>query len=178
MSPSLPLRRSRAQRGFTLVEMLAIVGIVAVLTAAVSPSMIEASATSRLDAAANQLAGAVRLARAEAVKRGTVVLVEPISASAWAGGLRVLADDDGNPTTVPPSNPDPTVRVFDGVRNVSTETGAPARLAFDGRGQNVSLAADPQPTTSIIALCASGKRRSLRFEPSGALLHGTPAGGC
>jgi type IV fimbrial biogenesis protein FimT len=66
-------RSARQQRGFTLVEMLAAIAILAVLLVLAAPSFTNASLPSKLRSVANSLVGAAQLARSEAIKRDAVV---------------------------------------------------------------------------------------------------------
>ena len=65
--------RRRAGRGFTLVEMMTVVSIVAILVTVAAPSFAEMVATQRVRAAASALTESLWLARAEATKRNTDV---------------------------------------------------------------------------------------------------------
>ncbi len=66
-------RRNERLRGFTLVEMLVALAVLAVLLAIAAPSFTEASLPSKLRSTANSLVGAAQLARSEAIKRDAVV---------------------------------------------------------------------------------------------------------
>ena len=65
--------RRRAGRGFTLVELLTVVSIVAVLAAVAAPSFGAMMASQRVHAATSALNESLWLARAEATKRNTDV---------------------------------------------------------------------------------------------------------
>jgi len=65
--------RHRASRGFTLVELMTVVSIVAVLATVAAPSFAEMMATQRVRTAASALTESLWLARAEATKRNTDV---------------------------------------------------------------------------------------------------------
>lgn len=67
------LTRRRACRGFTLVEMMTVVSIIAILASVAAPSFAELAATQRVRAAASALSESLWLARAEATKRNTNV---------------------------------------------------------------------------------------------------------
>jgi len=69
----MKVRSARQKRGFTLVEMLAAIAILAVLLALAAPSFTNASLPSKLRSVANSLVGAAQLARSEAIKRDAVV---------------------------------------------------------------------------------------------------------
>ena len=58
------------QRGFTLLELMAVMAIVAILASIAIPSMQSLIDSSKISAHREALAGAVKLARSEAVTRG------------------------------------------------------------------------------------------------------------
>jgi type IV fimbrial biogenesis protein FimT len=64
---------ARQKRGFTLVEMLVAMAVLAVLLALAAPSFTNAGLPSKLRSVANSLVGAAQLARSEAIKRDAVV---------------------------------------------------------------------------------------------------------
>lgn len=60
-------------RGFTLLETMVAVAVVAILLSLAVPMYSDSRLNSQLRASANDLVGSVYLARSEAIKRGTVV---------------------------------------------------------------------------------------------------------
>ena len=78
-------------RGFTLVEALVVMAIIAILLAIAMPSFRDFAAARAVDAQISDFAGSLRLARTEAIKRGRAVVMcrtnDPQAASpACAGG--------------------------------------------------------------------------------------------
>jgi general secretion pathway protein H len=68
---SFPVSRSRrAQRAFTLLEMLAVIILIGVAAAAVSISVAHGLASARINAAAGELASALRATRTQAIVHG------------------------------------------------------------------------------------------------------------
>ena len=67
--------RSGFQKGFSLVELLVVVAILGVLAGLAAPSFTSLIRSNRLTAAANDLLGAVALARSEALKRAQRVVL-------------------------------------------------------------------------------------------------------
>lgn len=82
----------RQSRGFTLVELLTVVAIAAVLTAAAVPSFNRFLVSARVSEAESALRGAIELARSEAVVRSTRVGVcRSATANAAAPGCTAAA---------------------------------------------------------------------------------------
>ena len=83
-----------AQRGFTLIEMLTVVSILAILMAVVAPGLGSFLAGQRVKAAAYDLTAALLMARSEALKRNGSVRISR-SGSSWSNGwtVAVVAND-------------------------------------------------------------------------------------
>lgn len=87
--------------GFTLVELMVTVAVLAILVAVAVPSMADFSANNRLAAAKSAFSSTVALARTEAAKRGRPVILQAaaggVAGNEYAGGwgLYVDVDQDG-----------------------------------------------------------------------------------
>jgi type IV fimbrial biogenesis protein FimT len=85
--------------GFTLVETMVVVAIVAILGSIAAPSFQEMIRKNRLTAASSALQVSLNLARSEAVKRGTdarVTIAPNGSVGNWTGGWTVFVDGTTN----------------------------------------------------------------------------------
>src|SRR5690348_11219564 len=70
------VRRAHAgSRGFTLIEMMAVLALIGIVVAAAAPSWVEIQRDRRTDAAARAIADIYRIARSRALGRGSAVMV-------------------------------------------------------------------------------------------------------
>jgi type IV fimbrial biogenesis protein FimT len=76
-------------RGFTMPELLAVVAILATLSALAAPSFSGLIATMRARSASSELYASLTRARSEAIKRNAEVTLAPASAGQWQGGWRI-----------------------------------------------------------------------------------------
>ena len=83
MGKNMPRRLSHqatsARRGFTLVELMVVVAVMAILAAIAAPSMTGLINANRLSGQAGELSATMQLARSEAVRRNARVTVCPSS---------------------------------------------------------------------------------------------------
>ncbi|WP_431276158.1 GspH/FimT family pseudopilin [Variovorax ureilyticus] len=118
------------ERGFTLVEMMVVIAIVAILGAIAVPSFRDLLLNQRLASNASDFAAALSLARTEAMKRSQKVGLDPIGRD-WSNGWEV-AITVGKQREV--------LRTFDGLRpgvvvdSGATTGGLKQALAYDANG--------------------------------------------
>src|SRR3970040_2076707 len=82
-------------RGFTLIEVMGAVALVAILTSLAGSSFVRLIADQRAKAAATDLFTALNVARSEAIKHNLNVTLQPKSGD-WAHGW-VIVNPDGGP---------------------------------------------------------------------------------
>ncbi|WP_435456306.1 GspH/FimT family pseudopilin [Variovorax sp. LT2P21] len=97
---------SRKMGGFTAVELMVVIAIVAILGALAAPSFSDVVSRYRVRRAAEDLSRTLSLARTEAIRRGGRILVVPIpsipnsciggSNGAWNCGWMIVSDANGN----------------------------------------------------------------------------------
>lgn len=92
-----------AARGFSLVEVLSVVAVLGVLAGVAVPSFQAFGGSMRVSASSNELLADLLLARSEAIKRNTRVVVcksrdgqACATAGSWQQGWIVFADQDGD----------------------------------------------------------------------------------
>jgi type IV fimbrial biogenesis protein FimT len=88
-------------RGFTLVEMMTVLAVVAILLTVAAPSFSDFIVTQRIRNASYELFADLSYARSEALKRnGTVDVASASGTSAWAGGWTISVTASGTTTTL------------------------------------------------------------------------------
>ncbi|MFD1836964.1 GspH/FimT family pseudopilin [Paracidovorax cattleyae] len=86
---------ARRPRGFTLIELMVVMVLVAVLLRIGIPSFVSFQRNSELTSAANGLLSSINSARTEAMKRNMNATVYPTDGRSWAAGWTVYVDVDG-----------------------------------------------------------------------------------
>lgn len=147
--------------GFTLLELLVTIAVVAIVASLAVPSFQNMIATQRVRSAGNDLLVAFNFARSEAVKRNTTVRVEPGVGSGdddWNNGWEIYVAGAATP-----------IQVHDDFGGV-TLTGTPAATAVsfggDGRRNSVDVEVEIAPPSGsgaskrCIGVSATGKPSS------------------
>jgi type IV fimbrial biogenesis protein FimT len=144
ISATSPTRRDR---GFTTLELMVTVAIAAMLAAVAAPGMLDFIRSNRLSTAARQFDADLVLARREAIKRNTRVLVCPVgdvagkcgaaTTTAWTQGWLVChdANADGDCDDAVAGNPNPIRK--HGALDASltlTQTAPAAVVRFNANG--------------------------------------------
>ena len=85
-------------KGFTLVELMVVIAVLAVLLSIAAPSFTAFRRNSELTSLANKLVGSINAARGEAMKAGRSAFVVPANGTAWASGWIVYVDMNADNT--------------------------------------------------------------------------------
>jgi len=140
----------RKRRGFTVVEMLMTVTLLAVLVALGAPNLRNLMISQKVKTAASDLHLSLSLARSEAIKRNAAVDIVPVSTADWSQGWSVKAG-----TSV--------LMTQDPYKNVAF-TGPAANVTYVGTGRMTGTAVlffiHSTDAPAIAARC-------VQIEPSG-----------
>ncbi|MDH5208125.1 MAG: GspH/FimT family pseudopilin [Burkholderiaceae bacterium] len=113
--------RAKVQRGFTLVEMIIVMAIMAILAGVSASSFVWLNQSTQIRGAAFDLVADLDFARSEAVKRNDDVVVAPVG-GLWANGWTVSAAGT-------------VLRTRAALTGQVDFAAAPGTLTFDGSGR-------------------------------------------
>jgi type IV fimbrial biogenesis protein FimT len=161
--------------GFTLIEAMVVVSILAILAAIATPNMSRFLQSRQTESAARNISNDALFARGEAIKRnGPILLCAGISGDCaatpsstdWMNGWRVCYDKnaDGACDEGTDSDPNP-IRVRDAVNVNVTLEGPASRLQFNADG---TMGASVAASFSAVTTKGSQYKWVVRLAPSGA----------
>jgi type IV fimbrial biogenesis protein FimT len=142
--------RSIAQRGFTLIEAVIVMAIMAILAGVSTSSFVWLNQSTQIRGAAFDLVADLDFARSEAVKRNGDVVVAPVG-GAWVNGWTITSGGT-------------VLRQHAALTAQIDFAAAPGTLTFDGAGR-ASLV-----SVSNFQICppsGSVAGRTVRIDPSG-----------
>jgi len=145
------LTSMRKQRGFTLIELMVILAIVAIIAGFGVPQIIGLIQNNRVVSQVNNLSAQLQYARSEAVRRASAinVIANDTGTTNWKGGWTVYIDSD-NDNTVDKGEELRIVAALD-IPNV-TITGPSTNIVFSADGSSgtaqILTLADTKTSTS------------------------------
>jgi type IV fimbrial biogenesis protein FimT len=142
----------RGARGFTLIELMVTLAILAIMATLAGPPMASMVAAQRLRGVATDFHQSLLKARSEAIKRNTSVTVNPIGGS-WASGWSIV--DPANPGGQPLDQ-----RAANGAVLVASSL---SQIIYRGSGR-ISVSATP---TFVFTAASTTEARCVAIDPSG-----------
>lgn len=164
----------RQQHGFTLLELMTAVTVLAVLAAIATPSFKQFSANSRISATANSIVTALAIARSEALRQSTLVTICPASdatdtacgtSADWKNGWIVFRDGSGTPGQL--DGTDILLKAWPAPSNGINVTTATDYLQFDARGLNARRQA--ATLTAASADCTGNNKSQILVTAIGSV---------
>jgi type IV fimbrial biogenesis protein FimT len=119
----MTIKTKMVAKGFTLVELMVTLAIVAILASVAVPSFQDMVNNNRLTSQANEFITALNYSRSEAVKRGTSITLTANTSGNWDDGWTIKDGTD-------------TIRNYAAFKGSSalTSTTAPASVTYKGTG--------------------------------------------
>jgi type IV fimbrial biogenesis protein FimT len=155
-------RRGAGTRGFTLIEAMVVLAIVAILAGLAGPSFRQLIGTMQAKSASFDLINDLALARSEALKRNERVRIRPAGDGDWSAGwvvVRLLPDDTEDATPL---------RTREALGSSLSIYGAPNALTFRPNGRPGNDTSDANMSWSISTPAIAGVMpRCVVITPTG-----------
>lgn len=163
---------SRVQAGFSLPELMTVLAVAAVALAVAAPSLREMIGTLQLRAAANDLFGAIGLARGQALARNARVMLAPRDPAGvdWARGWTVFMDVDGDRK---PGAGEEVIAVHGplaegiAIRFAFTSAAPPYYIAYNGAGRSCSDTSSAAARWGTLSLFGASHARRIKINMLG-----------
>lgn len=141
--------QARTASGFSLIELLVTVALIAILMALGVPSFTTFQRNSELTSRANSLLASMNAARGEAMKRGRDAVVAPLDGANWSSGAIAFVDINNNLTydsatdILVFSNNDPIPNYLT-ITATGPANASPPYIRFDAQGYPKPASPDPR----------------------------------
>ena len=154
-------------RGFTLVELMVTLAVMAILMGIAAPAFVDFVRAVRASSTVSALNSALSLARSEAVKRNVRACVY---SAEWSAGWSVRIDSNSNSSCA--DNTDVVIQTFSGISAVSALTvtqGATSvsEVAYLGSGRRESGNDITLAFRSVSGTCKANRDRDLTVSNTG-----------
>lgn len=171
---SLAVVKPTLYAGFSAIELLVVVGILAVLGSLAGPSFLDAIDRYRVNAIRDELVATIQLARMESIRRGAQVSMRKTTGTAcstnddWSCGYRLFVDTDSDGVVDTGEVVLQTLAVPTGYSLMHPSQGTTLRMNVWGQAQNTGnkfVIAPPtgvsSSATKAICLSTGGRIRSI-----------------
>lgn len=149
---SVPSRiRSSAQYGFTLIELMVTITVLAVILMLAVPGFRQLIESQRLRTAAFDMVADLTLARSEALKRGKDVTLKPLTSGTWVDGWQVLVGTE-------------EVSKRNSVGGGISFASAPSSVVFESSGR---VSSSTSTVKFGLRTSDSSRQRCILLDPSG-----------
>jgi type IV fimbrial biogenesis protein FimT len=165
-APANAARAAHAARGFTLIEAMVVVAIVAVMAALGAPAFRSAIGTMNSKSTAFELVGDLAFARSEAIKRNQPIRMEPKAAGDWSKGWCVVAGTAGAACAA--SAGKTVLRERGALASALSIGAAPATLDFRPNGRAADDTVDGNLAWSISSSISGVTARCVVITPTGS----------
>lgn len=163
----------RTVKGFTLIELMVTIAVLAILIAIAAPAMGTLIERNRVAAEVSRFLGMFEFARTEAVQKGVEVRVKQLGTNSWVVGT----DNPGSCSDAV------AIRCFDApeVVNITTSGFSSGSISYNSQGQLAGLSITATAPTFTIkpkntALCDSKNSKVITLMPIGRIK--VSPGGC
>lgn len=156
-------------RGFSLVELLAVITVAAVLLAIAVSDLGSMIRHQQLKAALSDLFGAIDLTRSQAITRGMRVYLAPAEGG-WSSGWTIFVDKDGDGI---PGEGDELITTHGPVaEGIVVTTGftsprTPDYIAYNGGGRSCSHASSMAARWGTLSMSLDGRTRRIKINMLG-----------
>ena len=169
-------------RGFSLLELMVVVAIVAILAGLAAPSFVELLRNNRLASASSALQVSLNLARSEAVKRGADARVTVVAngvAGNWPNGWTVFVDKSADAHgSVGPTSDDTTATGWTRLEIVGAPSGPVSfgssvagknYFAYNGQGRVTDLTGASLSSPAVWFYDGTSQKYCLIFSSTGRI---------
>ena len=155
------MKQLKLSAGFTLVEMMVVISIIAILAAVAIPSFQSLIRNQRIKNSSYEMFISLMVARSEAIKRNKDVIIAPVTAGSWQDGW-----------TVSVVLPSAVLKNQEALKGIAV-SGAPASLTYKRTGRLSATATpsfqfDINPADSNFIRCITIELSGLPRTKKGA----------